>query len=132
MYDGTPLTAEEAGVRFVEGYKKEQTAWTNRSYLVTDPVGSAYNKQILYGLSGITKVHASDPYSQEIGEVVLAAGERLTICPSAPKGEDSSSAKQESGELLPVLLQRRPGKILPLLMKRRQGKVVLTQAGELP
>ena len=97
VYDGTPLTVEDASIRFVEGYKKEQAAWTNRSYLVTEPVGSAYNKQILYGLCGITKVHASDPYTGEIKEVYLFVGQRLTICPSAPQGEDSSSPELESG-----------------------------------
>ena len=79
VYDGQPLTAEDAGVRFVPGYTKEQVSWRNRSYLITDKDGISYNKQVLYGLCGATAAHASNPYTGETRDILLNAGERLTV-----------------------------------------------------
>ena len=102
VYDGTPLTAGDASVRFLSGYRKGQADWTNRSYLVTEPMGVSYNKQILYGLCGRTMVHASDPYTGEIGEAILRVGERLTICPRKTGSEDEEHAAGETLESPPA------------------------------
>ena len=79
VYDGTPLTAPDAALTFHEGYIKNQEVWRNRSYLVTAPDGISYNTQVLYGLCGTTKVHASNPYTGEIREELLSVGQKLTI-----------------------------------------------------
>ena len=80
IYDGGPLTAPDAALTFHEGYQRNQDEKVSRSYLVTAPDGISYNTQILYGLCGATKVHASNPYTGEIREVPLWAGQRLTVC----------------------------------------------------
>ena len=74
-YDGTPLTNPAAGVTAYPGYEKTVTPWRNLSYVQTTTSGG----EVLLGLCGATWVHGTNPLTGETREIVLRAGEKLTV-----------------------------------------------------
>ncbi len=84
-YDGTPLTAPEAGIFTVPGYEKDMPVWRNASYVYTQ----AYQAEVLYGISGVTWVHGTNPVTTDTREIQLKAGEKLSV--RLTDGEDDES-----------------------------------------
>ena len=75
VYDGTPLTCDEAGIRTVPGYVSGEPAWRNTSYVASGALGS----QTMYSLSGVTWVHGTNPLTGELQEIRLYAGQKVSI-----------------------------------------------------
>lgn len=124
VYDGTPLTNEEAGVvirRSVDaqigpeaeietaaggtgGVAVAQAAATrNVSYLV-DP---SLKNQTLYGVCGVVAVHAMNPLTGQASDVQLKAGYRLIIYLNDEEGRESLKYETE-----PVALDDLPEEML--------------------
>ena len=75
VYDGTPLTCPEAGIRSVSGYSTNGSLPRNLSYVSNDtPEGS-----VLYGLGGAVIVHGTNPLTGETREEDLRAGEKMQV-----------------------------------------------------
>ena len=81
VYDGTPLTNAEAGVHFYPGKSSGQVPWRNTAYVVTDKadVETLSDVETLYGISGNTLVHGTNPLTQETREIELQTGQKLTV-----------------------------------------------------
>ena len=75
VYDGMPLTVSEAGVRSCPGYEENMPAWRNLSYAFTQSAEA----EVLYGICGVTWVHGTNPLTGETREILLYAGQKLTI-----------------------------------------------------
>ncbi|MCR4621586.1 MAG: FecR domain-containing protein [Clostridiales bacterium] len=82
-YDGKPLTCNEAGFNVISG-KTEQEPWRNTSMVLSEREG-----ETLYGLSGELIVHGTNPLTGKTSQIVLAAGEKLTVLLSDENDADS-------------------------------------------
>ena len=109
VYDGTPLTSTETKLTFSPGYEKINFSQKNLSYVVTEnrsvsagtAAGAASSpsapgqtsglddSQVLYGICGVVLVHGSNPITEEIKEIELAAGQKLTVHLSDKDNEES-------------------------------------------
>ena len=76
VYDGEPLTNPEVELRTVPGYEKDMTPWRNTSYVSASVNDSS---ETLYGISGVTWVHGTNPLTGETREIVVYAGQKLTV-----------------------------------------------------
>ena len=77
-YDGEPLTNPEAELRTVPGYERDLPPWRNASY-VGGSITGGEDSETLYGLSGVTWVHGTNPLTGETQEIMLYAGQKLTV-----------------------------------------------------
>ncbi len=84
-YDGTPLTNEEAGFDLISGNYKEEP-WRDTSLVLSEE-----NGETLYGLSGQLLVHGTNPLTGQTSQIVLNAGEKLTVQLSSESDEGSIS-----------------------------------------
>ena len=76
VYDGEPLTCEEAGIRTVPGHESGDPAWKNTSLVTQTALGS----QTMVALSGRTYVHGTNPLTGEVRQIELKAGQTLSVC----------------------------------------------------
>ncbi|MBR4163249.1 MAG: FecR domain-containing protein, partial [Solobacterium sp.] len=76
IYDGTPLTSPETSLMQKSGHILGDPLWRNTSYTYTNRLG----EEILYGICGTTIVHGTNPLTDEIREIELPAGKKLTVC----------------------------------------------------
>ena len=88
VYDGTPLTNPNAGIRSYPGHEENQPLWRNMSYIVGNSVEST-QAQVLYGICGTIWVHGTNPLTTDTIEKELKAGEKLTVYLSDEGGEES-------------------------------------------
>ena len=89
-YDGTPLTNEEAGFDLISGNWKEEP-WRNTSLVLSEAEG-----ETLYGVSGSILVHGTNPLTGETRQIVLLAGQKLTVHLKNEAQEDSIDFKIEN------------------------------------
>ena len=89
-YDGTPLTNVEAGFDLISGKDKKEP-WRNTSLVLSEAEG-----ETLYGLSGTSLVHGTNPLTGETKEIVLSAGEKLTVHLNDESDADSLDFKVET------------------------------------
>ncbi|MBR0464248.1 MAG: FecR domain-containing protein [Clostridia bacterium] len=92
VYDGTPLTNPDAAVRARSGFEASQPVWRNTSYVATESAGqmsASFTSETLYGVSGVTWVHGTNPLTGETQEIELLAGQRMTVYLSDRGGEQS-------------------------------------------
>ena len=103
-YDGTPLTEASAGVTAYPGVERNTTPWRNLSYVQT----TATDAETLYGVTGVTWVHGTNPLTGETREIALQAGEKLTVVLSEEGTGQSIEYKVEpmTVEELPEVLLR--------------------------
>ncbi len=87
VYDGEPLTCGDAEIRTVPGYEYGEPEWRN-SALVTR---SALGTESMISVSGNTWVHGINPVTGELEELMLSAGQRLTVGLTTDGGNDSFS-----------------------------------------
>ena len=85
IYDGEPLTCSEAGIRTVPGHNPEAPAWINSSLVTQTALGS----ERMVALSGRTYVHGTNPLTSESQQLVLEAGQSLSVCLTG-EGDDQS------------------------------------------
>ena len=88
VYDGTPLTNPNAGIRSYPGHEENQPLWRNMSYIVGNSVEST-QAQVLYGICGTVWVHGTNPLTADTIEKELKVGEKLTVYLSDENGEES-------------------------------------------
>ena len=82
VYDGTPLTNNNARVTTAPGYDSDMPLWRNLSYVFSDVSpenGVNSDCQALYGVSGVVWVHGTNPLTGEIREIELHAGQKLLV-----------------------------------------------------
>ncbi|MBQ1312087.1 MAG: FecR domain-containing protein, partial [Blautia sp.] len=117
VYDGTPLVSSEIelqsmsgyrivsldqqqsvistdtkqykGLQSVQGYTVEQAPWRNSSLIVTNDL----EKEIMYGISGVSWVHSTNPITGETKDVKLKAGERLEVILHSDENNESIELK---------------------------------------
>ena len=117
VYDGTPLVSSEIelqsmsgyrivsldqqqsvistdtkqykGLQSVQGYTVEQAPWRNSSLIVTNDL----EKEIMYGISGVSWVHSTNPITGETKDVKLKAGERLEVILHSEEKNESIELK---------------------------------------
>ena len=75
VYDGQPLTAPETAIRALPAAGGLTPERQNTSFVVSDETGS----ESLYGVSGSTWVHGTNPITGETREVTLNTGEKLAV-----------------------------------------------------
>ena len=75
-YDGTPLTEPDAALSNAPGYKRGEEPWRNTALVVR----TALDSETMIGLCGATWVHGTNPLTGETKEMVLYAGQRLSVC----------------------------------------------------
>lgn len=75
MYDGEPLTNEEARLLTYIPEPQEQPSWRNAALVSRDAAGG----EILYGLCGASLVHGTNPVTGEIREYTLQTGQQLSV-----------------------------------------------------
>ena len=102
-YDGTPLTCEEAGFDLISASREEEL-WSDTSFVLSEQYG-----ETLYGLSGTTLVHGTNPLTGETSETLLSAGQRLTVHLS-----DTSEAQSITFEIESVAENELPEQVLRL------------------
>ncbi len=90
-YDGTPLAAPMAEARSCPGYRMDQPAWRNSAYVYTE----SSETEVLFGVCGVTWVHATNPLTRETQEIELFAGQKLTIVLHGEGEEQSVEFKVE-------------------------------------
>ena len=80
-YDGTALTSTDTGVTGAGGYVMNQAPWRNTSYILseTDHRQPFSEGETLYGVSGVIRVHGTNPLTGETKEIDLYAGQKLTV-----------------------------------------------------
>ena len=80
-YDGTALTSTDTGVTGAGGYVMNQAPWRNTSYILseTDHRQPFSEGETLYGVSGVIRVHGTNPLTGETREIELYAGQKLTV-----------------------------------------------------
>ena len=85
VYDGTPLTEPETQVRTVPGYEAGEPLWRDTAYVQTASAGT----EVLYGVCGTTWVHGTNPLTEEVREIELPAGKKLTVYLNDEDGKQS-------------------------------------------
>ena len=85
VYDGTPLTDPETQLRTVPGYDPGEPLWRDTAYVQTASAGT----EILYGVCGTTWVHGTNPLTEEVREIELPAGKKLTVYLNDEDGKQS-------------------------------------------
>ena len=75
VYDGTPLTCPEAGIRTVPGHTPEDPAWKNSSLVTQTAAGS----EKMVAISGSTYVQGTNPLTGETEKIELQAGQSLSV-----------------------------------------------------
>lgn len=74
-YDGTPLTDPRAGISGYPGEERDVTPWHNLAYTQT----TGADREVLYGVCGVTWVYGTNPLTGESCEIQLLVGEKLTV-----------------------------------------------------
>ena len=85
VYDGMPLTCEEAELRTVPGHVSDEPAWLNTSVVTETALGS----ERMIAVSGRMYVHGTNPLTGESRQFELKAGQSLTVCLHSEGGEQS-------------------------------------------
>ena len=85
VYDGEPLTCEDAEIRTVPGRVAEEPEWRNTSIVTRSPLGT----ESMIGVSGSVWVHGANPLTGEVREVMLGTGQRLSVSLTNEDGKDS-------------------------------------------
>ena len=92
VYDGEPLTCEDAGIRTVPGYIAEEPVWRNTSIVSRTALGA----ETMVGVSGSVWVHGSNPVTGEEQEIELKTGQRLVVNLSDEDSKESISFTVET------------------------------------
>ena len=92
VYDGEPLTCEDADVKTISGYISEEPVWRNTSIVSRTALGA----ETMVGVSGTVWVHDSNPLTGEEREIELKTGQRLVVSLSNKDGEESISFTVET------------------------------------
>ena len=92
VYDGEPLTCEDADVKTISGYISEEPVWRNTSIVSRTALGA----ETMVGVSGTVWVHGSNPLTGEEREIELKTGQRLVVSLSDKDGEESISFTVET------------------------------------
>lgn len=75
IYDGTPLVNPEAGTGMYERHDDQEPIWRNSSLTIPNAAGS----ETMYALCGVMWVHGTNPISGETREMMLYAGQKLSV-----------------------------------------------------
>ena len=93
VYDGAPLTAPEAEIHTYHGFEASQPVWRNTSYVATEKakgyLSVSFTSETLYGVSGVTWVHGTNPLTGETKEIELRAGQKMTVYLSDQNNQQS-------------------------------------------
>ena len=84
-YDGEPLTNPETELRTVPGYEADEPTWRNTSFVTRTALGS----ETMIAVTGSTWVHSTNPISGATREIMLFAGQRLSVQLSNEKDDGS-------------------------------------------
>ena len=87
VYDGEPLTCGDAEIRTVPGYEYGEPEWRNSALVTRSTLGT----ESMISVSGNTWVHGINPVTGELEELMLSAGQRLTVSLNTDGGSDSFS-----------------------------------------
>ena len=75
IYDGTPLVNPEAGTDVYGRHDDQEPIWRNSSLTIPNAAGS----ETMYALCGVMWVHGTNPISGETREMMLYAGQKLSV-----------------------------------------------------
>ncbi len=85
VYDGTPLTCDEAEIHTIQGHISTDPDWKNSSIVTRTALGS----ERMVALTGNTLVHGTNPLTGETKETTLETGYALTVALHSENGQNS-------------------------------------------
>ena len=92
VYDGEPLTCEDADVKTIPGHIVNEPVWRNTSIVTRSALGT----ESMIGVSGSVWVHGANPLTGEVRELMLGTGQRLSVSLTNEDGKDSISFTVET------------------------------------